>query len=248
MKLGVALPLAGGRSALASAELAEAIGIDAVFVFDHYSRTSEPGRLIPNSPFALLGSIAAATTRIELGTLVFRAPSQPPSVSAHAFRTLNEISEGRCIAGLGLGGAAFERELSDFGAERTLLSEPVIATRRLLAELVAHKIDCWVGGRGEKAAQIADEYNIPLNLWNVSPSEVEKRISATPPGRGGITWAGSWVFSTQSPSSGRNLADYLTLLSDAGASWAVVAPRRVDSQSDLRTAYLAISEAWVSRS
>ncbi len=73
-----------------------------------------------------LASVAMRTTDILLGTGVTDPYSRHPAVTAAAIATLDELSQGRAVLGLGLGGAGF-REL---GIAKTL---PVAAMRETIA-------------------------------------------------------------------------------------------------------------------
>ncbi len=54
-------------------------------------------------PFALLTAAAVSTERVLLGTNVLIAPLYPPAVPARSLTTIDVISGGRLIAGLGIG-------------------------------------------------------------------------------------------------------------------------------------------------
>ena len=81
------------------AEKVEASGIDSVWVGD--SLTAKP-RL---EPFTVLSAIAARTENIRLGTAVLLASLRHPVQLAHVATTLDLISEGRIVLGMGVGGA-----------------------------------------------------------------------------------------------------------------------------------------------
>ena len=78
-----------------------------------------------------LASVAMRTRRLRLGTGVTDPYSRHPAITAASIATLDELSGGRAILGLGLGGAGF-REL---GIEKTLpvaaLRESIAVTRQL---------------------------------------------------------------------------------------------------------------------
>lgn len=69
-------------------------GIDAVWVADGYY-----GR----DPFVTLAAIAGATDRVELGTGVANPHLRHPAILATSFATLDEMSDGRAICGIGSG-------------------------------------------------------------------------------------------------------------------------------------------------
>ena len=81
---------------LALAERAEALGFDSIWVGD--SITARPR----HEPLTLLSAIAARTKRAELGTAVLLPALRNPVVLAHGIATLDQISEGRFILGVGI--------------------------------------------------------------------------------------------------------------------------------------------------
>ena len=78
------------------ADLAEEIGLDSVWVGD--SVTAKPR----HDPITLLAAIAARTERIGLGTAVLVPMLRNPTLLAHQLATLDRISHGRFVLGVGL--------------------------------------------------------------------------------------------------------------------------------------------------
>lgn len=79
---------------------AEAAGWDGVFVWDHlWNRTFVPFA----DPFVTLAAIAAATERVLIGTMVAALPRRRPQLVAQATNSLDRLSGGRMVLGLGLG-------------------------------------------------------------------------------------------------------------------------------------------------
>jgi alkanesulfonate monooxygenase SsuD/methylene tetrahydromethanopterin reductase-like flavin-dependent oxidoreductase (luciferase family) len=81
---------------LALAEKAEALGFDSVWVGD--SLLARPR----HDPPTLLAAVAARTRKVELGTAVLLPALRNPVVLAHQVATLDRISEGRLILGIGI--------------------------------------------------------------------------------------------------------------------------------------------------
>src|SRR5947209_9380776 len=81
---------------LALAERAEALGYDSIWVGD--SILARPR----HEPLTLLSAVAARTRKAELGTAVLLPALRNPVVLAHGVATLDQISEGRFILGVGI--------------------------------------------------------------------------------------------------------------------------------------------------
>jgi alkanesulfonate monooxygenase SsuD/methylene tetrahydromethanopterin reductase-like flavin-dependent oxidoreductase (luciferase family) len=119
------------------ARLGEAIGFDSVWTGDHLLYRSETlGARGPWEAWTILAGLAAATSRISLGPLVACTSFHNPAMLAKMAATVDEISSGRLILGLGAGwneteyrafGFPFDRRISRFEEAftivRTLLRE-----------------------------------------------------------------------------------------------------------------------------
>ena len=82
---------------------AEAVGFDAVFVPDHLLYHSDDGNTGCWESVSLAAALAAVTSTIEIGHSVFNAPYRSPALVAKIAETLDEISGGRYILGIGAG-------------------------------------------------------------------------------------------------------------------------------------------------
>ena len=97
------------------ATTAEAAGFDSLWVMDHFYQIGGVGpRTDPMlEAYTLLGAIAARTTRIHLGTMVTGVTYRNPALLAKMITTLDVISKGRAI--LGIGAAWNEDEHRGYG-------------------------------------------------------------------------------------------------------------------------------------
>jgi probable F420-dependent oxidoreductase len=117
LRLGLNLPYTAGQmdgatpgwaDIAALARTAEDLGFDAVWISDHVGFGGpvgdEPGAWRGAwEAWTLLSALAAVTSRVELGTYVLCAPFRNPALLAKMAETLDEISAGRVILGLGAG-------------------------------------------------------------------------------------------------------------------------------------------------
>jgi F420-dependent oxidoreductase-like protein len=99
------------------ATAAEESGFDSVWVMDHYFQLPPLGG--PDQPmleaYTLLGALAARTQRVQLGTLVTGVTYRNPGLLAKIVTTLDIVSRGRAI--LGIGGAWYDVEHQGLGIE-----------------------------------------------------------------------------------------------------------------------------------
>ncbi|MCV7408208.1 LLM class F420-dependent oxidoreductase [Mycobacterium florentinum] len=102
-------------SVKAQAQEAEAAGFDTVLVMDHLYQL--PGLGEPDEPmleaYTALGALATATERVQLSTLVTGNTYRNPTLLAKAITTLDVVSAGRAILGIGAGW--FELEHKQLG-------------------------------------------------------------------------------------------------------------------------------------
>ncbi len=102
---------------VAQAREAESAGFDSVFVMDHFYQLPMLGS--PDQPmleaYTALGALATATDRVQLGTLVTGNTYRNPTLLAKVITTLDVVSQGRAILGIGTGW--FELEHDQLGFE-----------------------------------------------------------------------------------------------------------------------------------
>jgi alkanesulfonate monooxygenase SsuD/methylene tetrahydromethanopterin reductase-like flavin-dependent oxidoreductase (luciferase family) len=103
MRYGVSVPNIGDAGTLLELGLvAEGAGWDGFFVWDHIRFSAEfPVRVF--DPWVLLGALAARTTRIRLGPMVTPLARRRPWKLARESVTLDHLSGGRAVLGVGLG-------------------------------------------------------------------------------------------------------------------------------------------------
>ena len=216
MKLGFALPqfdfsVPGERplrweTVARWAQRAEALGFHSLWVPDHLFIDLAPfgGPPGPEGGYdalVTLGALARVTTRARLGPLVLCAPLRPPAVLAKALATVDVLSGGRLVVGLGAGWyrpelAAAGAAVSTPGARLARLAETLEVVKALLAgdslrldgsvDIEARCLPApaqqprppvWLGGHGDRllelAARSADGWN---TAWAWTPDGYRERL------------------------------------------------------------------------
>ncbi len=198
MRYGVAIPHANAfatpEAIRAMARAVEDIGFDSLWVSDHII-VPEGSGYIPefmDEPLALLAYLAAETRHVKLGTSVLIVPYRDPVFTAKFLSTVDYLSNGRLIVGVGAGWLEQEFDaLSVPFAERGPRTDEYLRVYRNLwetetstfegrfkqysgmrmfpkkAESRRGTIPLWVGGNGaasiRRAAELGDGWH-PINL------------------------------------------------------------------------------------
>lgn len=165
MKLGLNLPYEGSLSfpeAVELAQRAEALGFESVWMPEAYGTDA----------VSILGALAARTERIQLGTGIINVFSRTPALLAQTAATLDLISGGRFILGLGTSGhqvvtgwhgMAFDRPLLRM-RETVAIVRQVLRRDRLLYEGEVFRLD-----KGLKLLAHPVRETVPIYLATLTP-------------------------------------------------------------------------------
>jgi probable F420-dependent oxidoreductase len=212
MKLGIVLKTREGdlqgktptfRDLRDMAQAAEGVGLDSIWLCDHllfrHPEQEEKGIW---EIFTMLSALAATTTRITLGTIVVCTSFRPPALVAKMADSIDEISGGRLILGLGAGW--HQPEYEAFGYPFDHLASRFDEAMQVIAPLLREgQVDfqgqyyevrnCVLRPRGpsrngpsiliagrrprmlQLTAQYADAWN---TAWHVDLAEVKDRYDA----------------------------------------------------------------------
>jgi alkanesulfonate monooxygenase SsuD/methylene tetrahydromethanopterin reductase-like flavin-dependent oxidoreductase (luciferase family) len=161
--------------------LADKAGWDGFFLWDHLTFEFD---ISLHDPWVLLGAIAGCTQNLRIGPIVTALARRRAHKVAKEAVTLDHLSKGRAVLGVGLGG--IDREFSAFGEEskKTVRAEKLdealhIINRLWSGETVEHhgkhytidkvaflpkpiqepRIPIWVGGHSKSAIRRASQYD-----------------------------------------------------------------------------------------
>lgn len=188
----------------------EALGVDSIWNWDHFFPLYGEADGPHFEGWTMLTAIAMLTDRAEIGCLVTCNSYRNPALLTHMAKTVDHISNGRLILGIGAGW--FERDYDEYGYTfgtpgsrlRDLGASLPIIKQRMKSELpppVRNPIPILIGGGGEKVtlkltAQYADLWNGfgPPETWQHKnqvltnwcktvgrdPAEIERTVHISP--------------------------------------------------------------------
>jgi F420-dependent oxidoreductase-like protein len=187
------------------ARQAEALGFEALWVFDHFHTVPEPTDEITFEGFSVLTALAMVTERVRLGHMVICTGFRNPAVTAKMSSTIDVISGGRFELGIGAGWKEEEWRAYGFGfptiGERMgALGDHLEVIRAMFAPgratyegkyahvrgainvprgLQEPRIPIIVGGNGERVtAGYAIRFADELNYVFLPAKEIAERMAA----------------------------------------------------------------------
>jgi alkanesulfonate monooxygenase SsuD/methylene tetrahydromethanopterin reductase-like flavin-dependent oxidoreductase (luciferase family) len=185
MKRGVSVPNVGEPGAIIDLAVeVEAAGWDGFFVWDHVQVFAGAGFDV-HDPWMLLAGIARATTRLRLGPTVTAPSRRRPWVLAKQIVTLDHLSHGRAVFGVGLGFPA-EDEFGAFGDVTDLRTRAVRTDEAL--EIIDQVL------RGQRVDHDGQHFQVHAELHPAAVQQPRPPIwvAVTPPFRKPLDRAKHW--------------------------------------------------------
>jgi alkanesulfonate monooxygenase SsuD/methylene tetrahydromethanopterin reductase-like flavin-dependent oxidoreductase (luciferase family) len=154
------------RALIERIKVAEEVGVEAVFTAETWGRDQ----------FSLLTQIALATSKIKLGTGIAPVYGRSPGVLAMTYATLDELSGGRAIIGLGTSGA---RVIEHWHGQP--FEKPIQRTKEyceiinmiISGEKVFYEGEIFKLQRGFKLLFNPVRSHIPIYIASISPKSME---------------------------------------------------------------------------
>ncbi|MCV0403076.1 MAG: TIGR03560 family F420-dependent LLM class oxidoreductase [Chloroflexi bacterium] len=188
------------------AQQADRLGVESVWLFDHFTTTPKPTDELTFESFVSLSALAEATERVRLGQIVICNGFRNPALTAKMASTLDTISGGRFELGIGAGWKRDEWNAYGYGFPETrerlaMLHDALEVITRMLEpgrgthatwDGEHHRVTdainlpkpiqetgmpVMVGGNGPKVTwRLAARYADELNLDGMSPDEVREAL------------------------------------------------------------------------
>ncbi len=134
---GIADPQAKWAKSVEIAQLAEELGYDSIWVYDHVHNVPKPANETVFECWTTMAAISQLTSRIMLGQMVGCAPYRNPALTAKITANIDVISGGRLIWGTGAGW--YRSEFSGYGYEFGTPAERI----RIMRETVEIVTGMW---------------------------------------------------------------------------------------------------------
>jgi alkanesulfonate monooxygenase SsuD/methylene tetrahydromethanopterin reductase-like flavin-dependent oxidoreductase (luciferase family) len=186
MRYGLSVPnFAEPARLLELATSTERSGWDGFFLWDHI--LVDRATVVPVvEPWTVLAAAATATSQVRLGTLVTPVARRRPWVLARQVTTVDHLSAGRAVLGVGLGVPA-DAEYGAFGE-----SEAAVDHAALLDEGLAIIDALWTGDRVDHQGPVHHLHGVQFAPVPVQRPRVPVWAACSLPARAGVRRAARW--------------------------------------------------------
>ena len=150
---------------------AEDVGFDSLWVGDHLLYRSEGQASGPWEAWSMLAAIAAVTDRVQIGPLVAATSFHSPAMLAKKAVTVDEISDGRLVLGLGAGWNKIEYEAYGYAFDHraSRFEEAFTIIRMLLSEGSVDFAGTYYTLRDCELVPPARDEGIPIMIGSEGP-------------------------------------------------------------------------------
>jgi F420-dependent oxidoreductase-like protein len=199
-------PQEAWRRTVAVARQADDLGFDSIWLYDHFHTVPVPTDEITFESFTSLSALAAVTSRVRLGHIVICTAFRNPALTAKMISTMDTISGGRMVLGIGAGWKEDEWEAYGYGFPETkerlarLGDDLEVISRMLAGDKGQHatyegryarvrdainvpkpiqqpRVPIMIGGNGPNVTwRLAARHADELNLDGVRPAEVREAL------------------------------------------------------------------------
>ena len=208
LKFGLSIPVTIGKDwknkLLEVLPLIEEAGISSLLVWDHYMLPERYGVENNNTidAWTLLSFIAANTTKIKIGTCVTPIPFRPPQQLAKVVSSVDNISDGRVILGVGAGWHKPEFDAYSEWNDNKVRYEKTVEGLEIMKKLWTGDVvtfngkyynvedavlqpkpiqkpfpELWFGTTGEKMLKVMVEYGTAWIPVGISSKEYSKHVA-----------------------------------------------------------------------
>ncbi len=191
------------KKTMAVASTADEAGFDSLWLYDHFQVDPPPEEAVVFEPVVELTALAMVTSRAQLGHLVLAAAYRNPALTAKMLSTLDVVSGGRAILGIGAGWKedewiAYGYGFPDAKTRLEILEDSLEVISRMLGpgrasyqgdharvvdaihepkSVSGDPLPIVVGGNGpNRTWRIAARFADELNLDALMPPAVEKAL------------------------------------------------------------------------
>lgn len=218
-----------------AARAAEEAGFDGVWTWDHLRDPDGGAASTVPEVWTTLAALAEATSRIMLGPLVLNVGLRPPGLLANMAATLQQVSKGRLLLGLGAGGSRATPYVVEQAAIGLPVERDAVRAARV-AEACQVLRRLWAGDRSDFAGA---HYRLERPDGFLRPDPAPPIVvGGFGPRMAGI--AGRWADGFNTPARHPQLAELVRVARDAHRE----AGR--DPARFLVTVFAGLADAWLS--
>lgn len=231
IRVGVVAPTFNDDAtrAVSFAQHAEALGFDAVGVYDHLYPLGQPQR----SALAwlpVLSAIGASTESVSLLPVIARVGIRPNRLLIQECLTMYSLFGDRFIAAFGIGDHQAAEEYRAYGVEYKSFSERLDDAEIVCTQLHDIGVKVWVSAKSTAIQERLAPVLSGVNVWEGSDDDLHNARHNVP--QATLSWAGVW--GSETPARGKVLAKadcdwvFVSFASDAEAQLEVVADWRTN--------------------